>query len=362
MAIKETLIRAASKTKFFVGKNSPQILIGVGIACGVAAVVTACKATLKVAPEVKEAKAQMDDLDNSEGIEAFVEFQNNRRQEQGLEPIEMTDDEVKKEKRKLARHIVGVCAKYYAIPAGFMVAGTAAILCSYKIINGRLLRTAIAYESLQISYKKLKDYREKVVERYGSEVDQEIWKETGHTGHTETKTRINEETGEEETYDEFVPNEQKNMPWNSEYAIEYKNQSHAPHMDYEQLRTLQNWFNDRLSTRGYVFLNEVYEELGVRPKGKYVGLGWISREFFPNGYTGDGYIDFGVFGNDLTKLTQDTIAWRNDEADTVILDFNIDGPIYSMVDAINAEMKKEDDLWKADRAAFYRGRPQAYKV
>lgn len=363
MAFKAKMVKTFNKAKFFTKAHSPEILLGVGIVAGVGAVVTACFATAKTIPEVQETKKQMEDLDNSEGVDIFFEYQNNRRQEKGLEPIEVTDAAIAKEKKKLTRHIVGTCAKNYAPTVGLMVLSTTAILTSYRIIDGRLLKATIAYEGLNASYQRLKQYREVNIERNGADEDRAIWDSIdGATTHKETKTKTNEETGEEEEYEEIVPNEEKDMPWHSIYSVEYKNSSYQPGLDYERLRTVQNWANDRLINRGYVFLNEVYEALDIPQNGNFVGIGWLSPDYMKGGDPGDGYIDFGVFGNDLSKLGPDVVAWRNGEVDHVVLDFNVDGPIYKRINAINKLVEQDMDLWHADRAAFYRNRSQPKHV
>ena len=76
------------------------------------------------------------------------------------------------------------------------------------------------------------------------------------------------------------------------------------------LKMHQNYFNDKLKVRKKVFLNDVYETLGIPIETKYIGIGWdIDRD-------GDGFIDFGIFDHN-----------RDDEGPNIMLDFNVDGQI-----------------------------------
>lgn len=83
------------------------------------------------------------------------------------------------------------------------------------------------------------------------------------------------------------------------------------------LRSQQMYANEMLKVRKYVFLNDVYDMLGLpRTKAGQI-VGWIYDEKNP---IGDNCIDFGIF------------VWSNREfvnghENTVLLDFNVDGNI-----------------------------------
>jgi hypothetical protein len=83
------------------------------------------------------------------------------------------------------------------------------------------------------------------------------------------------------------------------------------------LRAQQQWANDRLHAHGYIFLNEVYEALGLERSQAGQLVGWKL-----NG-NGDGYVDFGLYsiGDESNR------AFVNALEPVVLLDFNVDGPI-----------------------------------
>lgn len=79
----------------------------------------------------------------------------------------------------------------------------------------------------------------------------------------------------------------------------------------------QDYANEKLKARGYLFLNEVYELFGI-PKTK-VGqvVGWV---FNPENPTGDNYVDFGIF--DVHNK-----EFFDCRSNSILLDFNVDGMI-----------------------------------
>jgi hypothetical protein len=87
------------------------------------------------------------------------------------------------------------------------------------------------------------------------------------------------------------------------------------------LMTQQQYANDKLKTKGYLFLNEVYEMLGfVKSKAGQV-IGWAYDEENP---IGDNYVDFDIF-NDNNR------DFINGISESVTLDFNVDGCILDRI-------------------------------
>ena len=83
------------------------------------------------------------------------------------------------------------------------------------------------------------------------------------------------------------------------------------------LRRQQDYANEVLKCKGYLFLNDVYAMLGI-PKtkaGQVVGWKWNSD--------GDNYVDFGIY--DVTDERKR--AFVNGYERNILLDFNVDGNI-----------------------------------
>lgn len=93
--------------------------------------------------------------------------------------------------------------------------------------------------------------------------------------------------------------------------------------NYMFLRTQQVYANDLLRSRGYVFLNEVYDMLGmVRTKAGQI-VGWVYDKENP---VGDNYVDFG-----LTQGKSSSMEHIESFNKAILLDFNVDGVILDKI-------------------------------
>lgn len=90
-----------------------------------------------------------------------------------------------------------------------------------------------------------------------------------------------------------------------------KNWSNDPDINRLYLKTVENYLNDRLKSRGFLFLNEVHNELGLSwtKAGQTVGWLWSSDDpkkgvSFGDYLEGEGAIllDFNVEGDILDKI------------------------------------------------------------
>lgn len=102
-------------------------------------------------------------------------------------------------------------------------------------------------------------------------------------------------------FDRYNDNHMMNS---SEYNLYFLNQQ-------------QNFANEKLRDRGYLFLNEVYDMIGIpRTKAGQV-VGWLYDERNP---VGDNFVDFGIYEEWNAEFV-------NGFTDKVLLDFNVDGNI-----------------------------------
>lgn len=90
------------------------------------------------------------------------------------------------------------------------------------------------------------------------------------------------------------------------------------------LKQIQTYANELLRSRGYIFLNEVYDMLGIPRTKAGQTVGWVYNEKNP---IGDNHVDFGIFDTDSIQ-NRDFI---NGYARTVVLDFNVDGIITDLI-------------------------------
>jgi len=89
------------------------------------------------------------------------------------------------------------------------------------------------------------------------------------------------------------------------------------------LKAQQNYFNNMLQARGHVFLNEVYDALGMERSSSGTVVGWVIRK---DGQ-GDNFIDFGIFDGESERAR----AFVNGYERNIRLDFNVDGVIYDLI-------------------------------
>lgn len=88
------------------------------------------------------------------------------------------------------------------------------------------------------------------------------------------------------------------------------------------LKAQQDYANDRLKAEGHLFLNEVYDMLGI-PRSKEGQLvGWIYRTDNP---VGDNRVDFGLH----EERNSDFV---NGRTNVILLDFNVDGNILELIE------------------------------
>ena len=78
-----------------------------------------------------------------------------------------------------------------------------------------------------------------------------------------------------------------------------------------------------LHARGHVFLNEVYDALGIPRSKEGSVVGWVL-----NG-EGDGYVDFGIFSDPDNQSLRDFVNGREG---SILLDFNVDGVIWDRIE------------------------------
>lgn len=83
------------------------------------------------------------------------------------------------------------------------------------------------------------------------------------------------------------------------------------------LKTVEANVNDRLKAQGYLFLNDVYEALGMAKSKAGQIVGWV---YNPENPTGDNYVDFDIYSDH----NQDFVNGIEPDA---LLDFNVDGCI-----------------------------------
>jgi len=194
--------------------------------------------------------------------------------------------------------------KLYAPAIIVGAASVAALTTSHNTLMRRNAGLTAAYSALQLSYDA---YRERVKAEIGTERELMI----RHNAHVETV----EIDGKKQEVVVADPN-----GW-STYARFFDEGSTEWVKNAELnrifLQCQQNYFNHILHARGHVFLNEVYDHLGIARSKEGSVVGWVVGN-------GDNYIDFGLFDAASARFI-------NGYERSILLDFNVDGLIYDKI-------------------------------
>ena len=288
----------ASKTVMKLKKHSPEILVVAGIAGTVVSAVLACKATTKVAEILDETKGTLDTI--HEGMETGA-----------INGQEYTTEDGKKDTVVVYAQTGMKLAKLYG-PA--IILGTlsiTSILASNNILRKRNVALGAAYAAIDKSFK---EYRGRVIERFGEQVDTEL--KYGIKAKKFEEIEVDTETGKEKKVKKTVMVADPNLQ--SDYAVYFdsKSRNYETNPDYNRmfLKAQQAFANDKLQTRGHLFLNEVLDDLDLprTPAGQIVG--WTKDG-------PDGYVNFRI-----VEVERESEDGRHEPA--LLLDFNVEGNIW----------------------------------
>ncbi len=310
------IMSSASKTLHRVGfqlqKKSPEILVGVGIIGAVVSTVLACKATTKAGKVIDEAKKSIDIIHQSE--------------QDGVTPAGETynADDCKKDLAVTYIQTGVKFAKLYGPAVVLGVASATSILASHNIMKKRNVAIAAAYAAVDKSFK---DYRGRVLERFGEQVEKEL--RYGIKAQ-EIEETVTDSKGKEKTVKKVVDvaeagwDPSKYSPYAKVFDEGHRDWRKDPEQNMFFLKALQAQANDMLKSRGHLFLNEVYDLLGFKRTTAGASVGWIYDEKNP---VGDNFIDFGLF-----EVCRPAVAdFVNGYERSIILDFNVVGDITTMI-------------------------------
>ena len=305
------LNKAFYKAKFGIQKHSPKILVIAGVTGIVTSAVMACKATTKLHDVMEKSKGEID----------MIKYAAEHPEKLNLSEGDTYSHKDKQKDLTIVYAKTGLkLAKLYGPSVILGALSIACVISSNNILRKRNAALAAAYATVDNSFKK---YRKNVVERFGEELDKELKYDIKAKEVEETTT---DEKGKEKKVKKTV--NVATVDGYSEYARFFDDGCSNWQKDAEHnlwfLRQQQNYANDLLRSHGYVFLNDVYDMLGIpRTKAGQI-VGWYLDEKDPNR---DNYIDFGIY--DINK--EKNRDFVNGYERTILLDFNVDGPIYDLI-------------------------------
>ena len=287
-------------------KHEPEILVVAGAIGAVGSTVLACRATLKVSEVLDEHKDTINTIHDAASNEELKE--------------EYTAEDEKKDVR-LTYFQTGIkIAKLYAPSVILGTLSLGAMFASNNMLKKRNVALATAYAAIDKSFK---EYRGRVVDKYGEEVDKEL--RYGTRSEKIKVTEVDPETGEEKTVKKEVKVADPNLK--SDYAMYFNRQTSAYYdecYDYNlsMLRATESYFTTLLQTRGHVTLNEVLNHIGIASTKAGMVVGWYYDKKNPDS---DDQIDLRI-----QEIYLDNHDGTYEK--TIVIDPNVQGSIYELME------------------------------
>jgi hypothetical protein len=314
LTIPNSVTRSVTQACLKAKKYSPEVLVVAGVIGVGASMIMACKATTKANDILEDTKKAVDAIHTCED-----NYKKSLEDETVTAP-EYTEDDKKKDLAVTYIQTGVKFAKLYGPSVLVCAASLACILKSHDIMRKRNIALAAAYTAVDTGFK---EYRNRVVERFGKEMDQEL---RYNIKAKEVEERVVDENGNETTTTTTVSTVDPNSY--SDYSRFFDESCNGwvkdPEANLTFLKLQQNYANERLQRKGILFLNEVYEMLGI-PRTKAGNIvGWVYDEEHP---VGDNFVDFGLYNQDSERVR----AFVNGYERVILLDFNVDGPILEYI-------------------------------
>lgn len=284
-------LKITKNAEVFFKKNGPGILTAAGIGGMIAANILTARAALRTQEDFRKIKAEADRIKEREDNDG------NRAHD-------------------LGRHWVvnsWPIVKEFAPP---VLIGSASVVClvaSHQMMKSKQASLVAALAAMDTAYKA---YRARVREAIGEEAELELYRkpkivttqETGPDGDYITSCDIDFSDELPSIYSRYFDSSNVNFTKNAEWNMMF-------------LRMKQTQWNDRLHAVGYVFLNEILDDLNFERVQLGQHVGW--RADAKRKGTGDGNIDFGLY----EIFDENKRAFVNGLEPVCLLDFNVDGPI-----------------------------------
>lgn len=304
-SIISTIKSTAKTTGLLLKKHSPEILVTIGAIGTIVSAVMACKATTKLEQVLEEHK------DNIKLTREVIE-----KNEFGTDKY--TKEDAQKDLAIFYGRAGVAVVKLYAPSVILGALSLTAMITSNNILRKRNIALTAAYAAVDKAYKA---YRGNVIEEFGEDVNKRM--KLGLKKKIVEETKINEETGELTTEKKEVIDSPSSLSPYSQIFDEY-NKYFKKDAEYNRffLESRQRMLTQRLCANGFLFLNDVYKELGFEPTKAGQVVGWVY------GKGGDDYVDFHLWDT----VNPATHAFIEGKEASVLLDFNVQGTILDKVD------------------------------
>lgn len=287
------LTKTAGRAILHAKKTSPNLMFVAGTVGVVGGTILACKATLKLEDTLSEIKEEINEVKHI-------------RDTPSLYP------EAEYGKDMAYVYVKGTLKLVRLYAPSFIVGASALGLLtgSHVTLTKRNAGLTAAYAAVAKSYE---EYRHRVRKEVGDEKELDLY----HAVETHTFDSLGLVSDDPKA----VLNAADPNRW-SPYArfFDQGNRNWVKNAEYNRLfiQCQQNYANDLLQARGHIFLNEVYDMLGIDHSSAGSVVGWVISK------TGDNFVDFGIFEASNADFVN---GWEK----CILLDFNVDGVIYDKI-------------------------------
>jgi Family of unknown function (DUF6353) len=265
-------------------------LVGVG-----AGTVLAARATLQVEPILEKHLQHIKDIDSVMYVGSQDNVEEQRIKDKAAVYLDLTFD----------------MTKLYG-PA--ILASGIGVLCltsSHHILTKRNAALTAAYAVLERSYDK---YRENVRNSIGEDLERELHYNTEKelAEKNELLKQVGNKKGVKENYSQYAKFFDESNP----------NWTRSAEKNLSFLNVQQKIATDILLSKGFILLNDVYDMLGIPRTTAGCVVGWTVYG------DGDNRVDFGIFNHHTDEVRGFINGWEK----SVLLDFNVDGVVYDLID------------------------------
>lgn len=306
--------QAAGAGVMMARKHAPELMIGAGIAGFIATIAETVKATNKTNDILEHKDNWMDRIED----------------ERKNDSPEYSLADYKADISAVNRQTKWDLVKTWTPVGTTALASVALVLGGYRILNGRYVATAAAYKMLEASTER---YRSNVIREFGKDVD---WR----MAHSIKAEELEEERKKQ---DELREKSKSRIP-RTQYSKDINNQifdAHSsdrwkrywiPSQVLDFVRQVESEIQNMVNERGFAFLNDAYDRLGMPLTSQGAIVGWIKTP-------GNRHLEKGTlvslgFANDETpeeEIRRILSSKSNDDL-YVWITPNCDGVIYQKID------------------------------
>lgn len=310
----ESASRLANKFAFKAKKHSPEILIAVGAVSIVTGTVQACKATLKM-QDVLETTS--DNLEKIHGLEDGTL--------KVKEGETYTEEDARKDKTTVYIQTAVKAVKLYGPSIVLIGGGLGCMIGSHIIMRRRYGAAVAAYSAVTTAFN---EYKARVKERFGEQTQYEL-----EHGVKAEEVETTDENGNKKKETVYVTDKMIKHPYSVIFDESNPNWERDSGYNLIFIKNVEDAANRKLRRKGYLFLNDVYDMLGI--SNTYIGqfAGWI---WDPADPSIDSRVDFGLYDD----YNPQKVAFLQGDEYSVVLDFNCDGNIIDKIEGIEKRRRR----------------------